>query len=184
MNLAPCATSHTSTSLCPSQGWTHSACIGAGSAKPQHKQLQIKRWRQSWHWAPTLPNPVSDNQVSVPARAQTQRAPPPLRDTPLPSSPPFTALLPRATLCCPCWPRGQSPALTAPAPECQRWGSKGCAGAQGALSPSGLEPAPGGQHPPRPPQGRWVPAPRCCAGRPWGGSHTSPSSASASGSGA
>lgn len=47
MNLAPCATSHTSTSPCPSQGWTHSACVGGGSAKPQHKQLQIKRWRQS-----------------------------------------------------------------------------------------------------------------------------------------
>lgn len=94
MNLAPCATSHTSTSLCPSQGWTHSACIGGGSAKPQHKQLQIKRWRQSWHWAPTLPNPVSDNQVSVPARAQTQRAPPPLRDTPLPSSPPSQPCFP------------------------------------------------------------------------------------------
>lgn len=113
---------HTSTSLCPSQGCTHCAGIGGSSAKPQqHKQLQIKRGRQSWHRAPTLPSPVCHNQVNVLACAQTQRAPPALRDTPLPASPPS--------------PVPQSHSLLSllasgpePSTECQGWGEGLCRG--------------------------------------------------------
>lgn len=83
-----------------------------------------------------VPRPSVPHQPSVTA-ALCQHLPP--------------ALSPRATLCCPCWPRGQSPARSV------RAGVKGCAGGSG--SPSGSEPAPGGggrgQHPAVPPQRRW-----------------------------
>lgn len=120
LNLAPCATS-----LCPSQGWAHTAGIGGSSAKPQHEQLQIKRGRQSWHRAPALPNPVCHNQVNVPACAQTQCAPPALRDIPLPASPPSPVPQSHPLLALLAW--GQSPA-----PECQGWGRRAVLGGQGA----------------------------------------------------
>lgn len=151
-------------------------------ALPQHKQLQIKRWRQSWHWAPTLPSPIH-NQVNVLVpRPSVPHQP---SGTPLcqhlsPASPQSHPLL--SLLASRSEPSAHSPALSVRAGA-----RRAVLGGQGARSPNGLGTAPGGggtgQHPPLAPQGRWVPGGRCCAGRPWGGSHTSPSSASASGSG-
>lgn len=187
----------------PSRGWD-APCLPGGeqwvTMAPSATQAQARAPGGAGHTVLILEDSLPAQ--AAPDKRDGGRAGTGLQQFPIRSRPSqCPCLCPDAA--CPASPQGLPSASISPSPAPQSlpllsllaWaqsthspstGSKGCAG--GTRSPSGLGTARGGggrgQHPPVPPQGRWVPGGRCCAGRPWGGSHTSPSSASASGSGA